>query len=146
MLGLADAEHIEVGSVYYEKLHFIASRIFAAVSWSDNRFMVGDIKQSIYGFRGASPDIFAGYREEFPAYAPETPGDNATIFLSSNFRCDRAIIDFCNLVCGTAFRQGSSALPYSDQDDLVLGKGESGEVPVEVAILPSGEENTDPEV
>jgi len=130
----------------YQDVNALQDRIFAAVSRPDNRFMVGDIKQSIYGFRGASPDIFAGYRERFLPWEEAGDRPEAAIFLSSNFRCDRPIIDFCNLVCGTAFRRGSTALPYSDRDDLILGKTGGGEVPVEVAVLPAGQEGSDPEV
>lgn len=35
---------------------------------SANRFMVGDVKQSIYSFRQAMPDIFIRYKDKFPRY------------------------------------------------------------------------------
>lgn len=124
----------------YQDVNALQDRIFAAVSRPDNRIMVGDIKQSIYGFRGASPEIFAGYRKRFPSYAPDSPDKAGTIFLSHNFRCDRPVIDFCNRVCGMLFRQGDELIPYGDEDDLVLGKSDGGDAPVEVALLPKSEE------
>ena len=76
------------------------------------RFMVGDVKQSIYGFRGAEPSIFARYRSaDFVK----------KIFLSHNFRCDEKIIEFSNDVCGFLFRNASK-LPYRQVDDLVFAK------------------------
>jgi len=51
-------------------------------------FVVGDFKQSIYGFRGARPGIFAGLRESFP---PE-----GRLSLSENFRSVPGVLDFVN--------------------------------------------------
>ena len=56
----------------YQDTDPVQDAIFRAVSRGDNLFMVGDIKQSIYSFRGAEPSIFAGYRKSF---APLTPGE-----------------------------------------------------------------------
>lgn len=76
----------------YQDVSPLQDTVFRAISRSDNRFMVGDIKQSIYGFRGASPDLFAAYREAFSE--PDHPDDCETIFLSENFRSDGHILPF----------------------------------------------------
>ena len=48
----------------YQDVNRLQDRIFEAVARADNRFMVGDIKQSIYSFRAAEPDIFAKKKED----------------------------------------------------------------------------------
>ncbi|MDR3243593.1 MAG: UvrD-helicase domain-containing protein [Elusimicrobiota bacterium] len=55
-------------------------------------FYVGDPKQSIYDFRGAKSEIFAGVRAEFP-YA-----DFEKIFLQDNYRSLKLIVDFNNMI------------------------------------------------
>ena len=54
----------------YQDVNELQDRIFTAIAKSDNRFMVGDIKQSIYGFRGAAPKLFSDYRRRYPMYRP----------------------------------------------------------------------------
>jgi hypothetical protein len=70
----------------YQDVDRVQDLIFSAISRSDNRFMVGDIKQSIYSFRGAEPQVFAEYRTSFPAHDSEAAkqSDRATIFMSEN--------------------------------------------------------------
>lgn len=48
--------------------------------------MVGDVKQSIYSFRQAMPDIFIRYKDEFPRYDRGADTYPATIVLDRNFR------------------------------------------------------------
>ncbi|MGM9637219.1 MAG: helicase-exonuclease AddAB subunit AddA [Eubacteriales bacterium] len=132
----------------YQDSNRLQDEIFKAIS-RGNRFMVGDIKQSIYSFRGAVPDLFAGYREAFPDYDPENPGESGRIFLSHNFRSRKPMLDFANLVFDGLFPSGSGRVPYVSADDALrfpdggdptLGK------PVKITLV-SGEKegNFDPE-
>ena len=110
----------------YQDINPVQDAIFSALAHG-NRFMVGDIKQSIYRFRGAEPDIFSDYRSRFAKLLhPEDAGeDGRTVFLSNNFRCDRSVTGFVNDVfrrimtplCG-------SALSYTEDDELVCSKVE----------------------
>ena len=107
----------------YQDVDRVQDTIFSAISRPDNRFMVGDIKQSIYGFRGAEPHVFAEYREAFPAYEARTEQDtSATIFMSNNFRCDKTVIDFTNAVCSYLFSFCADSIGYCPEDDLVFSK------------------------
>ncbi|MDE7433074.1 MAG: UvrD-helicase domain-containing protein, partial [Lachnospiraceae bacterium] len=54
-----------------------------------NRFMVGDVKQSIYGFRGANPDIFI---EKYNQYSTDHTAIDYKIILDRNFRSRKGII------------------------------------------------------
>ncbi len=112
----------------YQDTNRVQDKIFAAVSNGKNRFMVGDIKQSIYKFRGAEPAIFAEYRNAFPIINSENNNtdDGVSIFMSENFRCDRNIIDFVNAVSNHTFGNTYS-IPYTDEDDLICAKNSPDE-------------------
>lgn len=118
------------GEIYideYQDVDRLQDTIFRAISRSDNRFMVGDIKQSIYGFRGAEPQVFAEYRAAFPTHDTPKASDASceTIFMSNNFRCDRPIIDFTNTICSYLFSYCQESLDYRRDDDLVFSKDTS---------------------
>jgi ATP-dependent helicase/nuclease subunit A len=121
----------------YQDVNRIQDAIFASVS-KNNRFMVGDVKQSIYSFRGSDPTVFSEYRDRF---SPFDSGKAApsVIFLSENFRCGKPIIDFTNEVFGHVFGQGG-AIPYTKDDELVFGKTAQvrEDVPVKLAVFPGG--------
>ena len=118
----------------YQDVSPLQDAVFRAISRRNNRFMVGDIKQSIYGFRGASPDLFASYREEFAA--PVHPEDCETVFLSENFRSDGHILDFSNRIFETLFGLCGGDVSYRPEDALRKGKKESGEtVQTEVELI-----------
>ena len=112
----------------YQDVNGIQDAIFAIIG-KDHRFMVGDIKQSIYGFREAEPDIFSSYRAKFAEYnekndvIPADPFSGNTIFMSENFRCDKGVIDFANYLCERIFPAISSNIGYNPEgDNLKHGK------------------------
>ncbi|MBQ7153552.1 MAG: UvrD-helicase domain-containing protein, partial [Clostridia bacterium] len=133
---------VEIASKYdeiyideYQDVDAVQDRIFTLISRS-NRFMVGDIKQSIYGFRGAEPSVFADYRRRLPLYPDDLNGssEGSTVFMSENFRCDEPVIDFTNLVCSFAFRV-CPGMEYKKEDDLIFAKGnKNGRLPDKVHI------------
>ncbi|MDY3845601.1 MAG: UvrD-helicase domain-containing protein [Eubacteriales bacterium] len=111
----------------YQDVNYIQHKIFECISQPDNRFMVGDIKQSIYSFRGAEPKIFADLKSEYPVYGTrECTGDTATVFMSENFRCDKSVIDFVNTVFDSVFGYAGDSIDYRDEDRLVFAKGNEG--------------------
>ncbi len=117
-------------SVYideYQDTNSAQDAIFRAIG-RKNRFMVGDIKQSIYRFRSAEPEIFAGYRSAFTPIEEYTGKDEgAGIFMSENFRSDKGVIDFANLVSDHMLCN-SRGIPYSEKDRLICAKngGDTG--------------------
>ena len=111
-------------SVYideYQDVNALQNKIFAAVSKDTNRFMVGDIKQSIYGFRSARPEIFADMKSTFPPLG-KSNSDTASIFMSKNFRCDRGIIDFVNDIFDLMFGITRDSIGYVNEDRLEYAK------------------------
>lgn len=130
----ARAEAMKYAEIYideYQDVSPVQDLIFRAIARENNRFMVGDAKQSIYGFRGASPSLFLGYRASFA----ETSALGRTIFLSDNFRCDEQVIDTSNLVFSVLFGCGASTLPYTAEDALRYGKKTEGEEPQKQVVL-----------
>ena len=136
----------------YQDVNEIQDRIFEIIG-GPRRFMVGDIKQSIYGFREAEPSIFASYRKKFKLYdkdndiPPQSPNDGSTIFMSENFRCDENVISFTNSVCREIFSAFSDSIGYTTQDDLRFGKGrpfeEYSSPSVNLSIIQKPSENED---
>ena len=113
----------EYTSVYideYQDVNALQDKIFAAVSNEDNRFMVGDIKQSIYGFRSADPDVFASMKTSFPRLDRNINSSAYSIFMSQNFRSDKHIIDFVNEVFDKAFGLTKESIGYRSEDKLVF--------------------------
>ena len=99
--------------------------------------MVGDIKQSIYSFRGAVPEIFNDYRVKFSDYDDDTTKVGKKIFLSNNFRSSKSIIDFDNIVFGRLFNSNSGRIVYDHESDkLILGrKPDNHDTKVSVNII-----------
>ncbi len=108
----------------YQDVDQVQDTIFSAISKPTNRFMVGDIKQSIYEFRSADPSLFKSYREKFPLLTSDRGknSSNASIFMSENFRCDETVIDFTNLVCSKLFSVAAKSIGYTKEDDLRYAK------------------------
>ena len=131
-------------SVYideYQDVNELQNAIFEAISKDNNRFMVGDIKQSIYSFRSARPEIFARMKTTFPPLKSDTGSPSASIFMSNNYRCDEVIVDFVNAVFDTAFTLARESIGYVDGDRLKFAKVYTDKEPpeakkVEIAIFP----------
>ncbi len=133
----------------YQDVDEMQDTIFSLIG-GNHRFMVGDIKQSIYVFRGADPSVFARYRRacdlldpeihlEHPEQRPTVYETGAGIFMSNNFRCDESVIRVTNAICGHIFAACPDSIAYTKDDDLVFSKkppSEDYKPPrVEVAIL-----------
>ncbi len=126
---LAYATKEQYSDVYideYQDVNSLQNKIFEAVSRTDNRFMVGDIKQSIYGFRSARPDIFAKMKDAFPALKESNGSSAASIFMSKNFRCDKGILDFVNDIFHPLFTLVHESIGYVPEDRLEFGKINTG--------------------
>ncbi|MBO5378865.1 MAG: UvrD-helicase domain-containing protein [Clostridia bacterium] len=124
--ALARELSLELDEIYvdeYQDTNSVQNDIFASIS-RNNRFMVGDIKQSIYRFRSAEPEIFSDYRERFTDVTDieyECGGNGKTIFMSDNFRCDENVIKLTNDVSDYMFLN-SHGIPYEPKDHLIFRK------------------------
>ncbi len=109
----------------YQDVNPLQNSLFAAIAREDNRFMVGDIKQSIYVFRKAKPEIFAAMKSSFPKLC-EAQGKEAGIFMSKNFRSDAGVIDFVNGIFDKIFALCGESIGYEEGDRLTMGKSSEG--------------------
>lgn len=123
----------------YQDTNHMQDSIFSALAeGGGGRFMVGDIKQSIYRFRGAEPEVFSSYRRAWPTEEEDPHATATSLFMQENFRCDRSVVDFGNMVSRHIFSTGS--IPFTESDELKYAKhGDTPKPahPVEVRIIPS---------
>ena len=77
----------------YQDTNPIQEAIVSKLATPNNLFMVGDVKQSIYGFRGCEPAIFVDKYAHYLA-----TGEGNVIELNDNFRSNSEILDFVNIV------------------------------------------------
>ncbi len=130
-------EYKEIFIDEYQDVNETQDAIFRAIGDASHTFMVGDIKQSIYRFRGSDPTLFSHYRDQFPVYGRNKAAQKEhTVFLSNNFRCDRSIIETVNHIFACLFRNNSGRVAYYDQDALVYSKKDDAESsPVTIALM-----------
>lgn len=82
-----------------------------------NRFLVGDVKQSIYRFRLADPRLFQATAEAWS----RPGGDGQVIPLTGNFRSAEAVLGFVNRVCGRLLRPEVGGVAYGAEAVLAFG-------------------------
>ena len=82
----------------YQDTNEAQDTLFTLLSDGSNRFMVGDVKQSIYKFRLAMPYIFNSKKETYKDYDRENPSGDARIILDKNFRSRKDICEFTNFL------------------------------------------------
>ena len=84
-------------------------------------FMVGDVKQSIYGFRLADPSIFL---EKYHTYSLDKDAPSHRIDLNRNFRSDAAILSSINFIFRQIMTAKSLELDYGNAEALYAGRHE----------------------
>lgn len=83
-----------------------------------NLFMVGDIKQSIYRFRHAKPELFINKYLSFPQ---DTTGRNKLIKLSKNFRSRGEVLEGVNFIFNQIMSREAGELEYNEEERLYTG-------------------------
>ena len=100
----------------YQDTNHIQERMLELLSNGHNRFMVGDIKQSIYRFRQADPQIF---NEKFQRYA-HNPQEGKLILLKENFRSSSEVLSATNDVFERLMDQEVGEINYDSMHQLVF--------------------------
>ena len=100
----------------YQDTNHIQERMLELLSNGHNRFMVGDIKQSIYRFRQADPQIF---NEKFQHYA-QNPKEGKLILLKENFRSSSEVLSATNDVFERLMDQEVGEINYDSMHQLVF--------------------------
>ena len=106
----------------FQDINEVQDLLFRAVSRDKNNiFVVGDVKQSIYGFRQAKPEIFLGYKNQYSVYNSNNEIYPAKIILDKNFRSRLGITEACNYIFSTLMSKDVGGLEYTDEERLVCG-------------------------
>lgn len=108
----------------YQDNNHMQERLLELLSNGHNRFMVGDIKQSIYRFRQADPLIFNG---KFKLYQ-ENPKAGKLIILKENFRSQSTVLDATNGVFSHLMDEQVGDILYDKTHLLVAGSASQKEV------------------
>ncbi len=105
----------------YQDSNLVQEYLLKAVSGEEegrfNRFMVGDVKQSIYKFRLARPELFL---EKYNTYCPEE-GDCRRIDLAKNFRSRTQVVDAVNSVFSGIMSKDIGGIEYDERAALYPG-------------------------
>ncbi|MBR5597337.1 MAG: helicase-exonuclease AddAB subunit AddA [Lachnospiraceae bacterium] len=107
-----------------------------------NRFMVGDLKQSIYKFRLARPDIFL---EKYHTYSLTMGGHSKRIDLHKNFRSRKQVLDSVNHIFYQIMDKELGDIDYTEEEALFPGADyeEAGEdYRTELLLLEESEEES----
>ncbi|NTW05496.1 MAG: helicase-exonuclease AddAB subunit AddA, partial [Peptococcaceae bacterium] len=106
----------------YQDSNLIQEAIIRMVSRIDrgtpNIFMVGDVKQSIYRFRQARPELFL---EKYRNYSSDKGSPYRKIVLLRNFRSRREVIDGINFIFKQIMSKGVGELDYDEVEYLNPG-------------------------
>ncbi len=112
----------EVMTDEYQDTNEAQDFLFRAVSKDgENRFMVGDVKQSIYSFRQATPDCFIRYRDAFPRYDLVADRYPASVVLGRNFRSRKEVTESVNFVFGLLMSREAGGVDYGGDERLIPG-------------------------
>lgn len=95
----------------YQDSNEIQNYIIEKLKGEDNLFFVGDVKQSIYGFRRAEPQLFL---DKLESYDSDENKDSIRINLNENFRTDQDIIDFINYIFDRLMTKEISGIDYKN--------------------------------
>ncbi len=122
----------------YQDTNEAQEMIFRAISKNEkNIFVVGDVKQSIYRFREAMPEIFIRRREKCSLYDDKNPKFPSKIILDKNFRSREGIIESVNFVFERLMSQNVGGVEYNADEKLVVGANypQTSEPEVELHII-----------
>ena len=106
----------------YQDTNALQDAIYFALARpeGDNLFFVGDIKQSIYRFRQADPQVFVDKQQRWQTY-PQPAPQPASLALDANFRSAPGVIAGINYLFEVFFSQGLGGVEYGDGQRLVVG-------------------------
>ncbi len=121
----------------YQDTNEIQDSIFRLLSSNGERlFMVGDIKQSIYRFRLAEPEIFLEKYDSYPDYTQAPELGSRRVNLNANFRSDPAVLSFVNRIFYALMSRRLGGVDYTQEVALYTPRTEESKAPVaEVSIL-----------
>ena len=111
----------EIAIDEYQDSNLVQEYILNSVSRGNNIFMVGDVKQSIYKFRQAMPDLFINKYKKYKNKENKKDDDNLKIQLFKNFRSRENVLYFTNLIFHDIMSEELGDIEYNEEEYLNLG-------------------------
>lgn len=108
----------EVLTDEYQDTNLVQETILSLLAKANNRFMVGDVKQSIYRFRLAEPSLFL---TKYKLYKREGDCEGWRIDLAKNFRSRSEVLDATNFIFRQIMDETIGEIAYDDAAELKLG-------------------------
>lgn len=115
-------KYVEIAIDEYQDSNLVQEYILKVVSRQNNTFMVGDVKQSIYKFRQARPELFLEKYEKYELVeeGKKTQNDKK-IKLFKNFRSRENILQITNLIFDQIMSKELGDIDYTKEEYLNLG-------------------------
>ncbi|MBR5520876.1 MAG: UvrD-helicase domain-containing protein [Oscillospiraceae bacterium] len=100
----------------FQDTSYVQDAIFTMLAKENqsNLYVVGDVKQSIYGFRKASPQIFLDKRQ----IGLDDSEKGSTIFLPHNFRSSHSVIEGVNYIFRRLMSKACGGVDYDEHEEL----------------------------
>ena len=111
----------EIAIDEYQDSNLVQEAILTSISKGNNIFMVGDVKQSIYKFRQARPELFLQKYDEYKNKEEKAQEDNLKIQLFHNFRSRQNILNITNLVFESIMSKELGDINYNENEYLNYG-------------------------
>lgn len=123
---LLQNKYAEIMIDEFQDTSTLQNKILCLISNGHNLFRVGDLKQSIYGFRNARPELMASILE--------TKKDKI-FHLEHNYRSKDHIVKFTNKLFTQLFNYPSSSVCYGPCDQVTIGKKEQMDTSIQKVSL-----------
>jgi len=114
-------KYTEIAIDEYQDSNLVQEYILNSISNGKNIFMVGDVKQSIYKFRQAKPELFLEKYDTYKLKDNKQEDDNLKIQLFKNFRSRENVLDFTNLIFDNLMSKELGDIDYTEEEYLNLG-------------------------
>ena len=111
----------EIAIDEYQDSNMVQEYILTTISRKNNIFMVGDVKQSIYKFRQAMPELFLKKYDTYRLKENKQETDNLKIKLFKNFRSRKEVLDLTNLIFQNIMSKEFGEIEYNNEEYLNLG-------------------------
>ncbi|CAK1222919.1 helicase-exonuclease AddAB subunit AddA [Fructobacillus evanidus] len=115
VLNLVQSQFQEILVDEYQDINRLQETFLKSLSNGENMYMVGDVKQSIYGFRQADPSLFTGKYFDFAR--DDSPDER--IELAENFRSENNVTTVINQIFTQLMDEELGDIPYQDSAKLI---------------------------
>lgn len=122
----------------YQDTNDLQDMLFYVLSNREQKlFVVGDVKQSIYGFRGANPKNFLSKKNRYVPIDKAEENGAKKIILSKNFRCKPEVCGFINYFFESFMTESTGEIIYDSEEALVPAAvyPQTGEIPLELDLI-----------